>query len=912
MNLKILFTVALFLFTSLSFAQSSPLPSSDSLSGLTASTTDVSVNRLLADLFGGLIPSEYMAGGAGLNPLASVIGQFNAIVLIFGGVLMAYTLVASTMQTAHDGEILGKRWSSMWLPLRTGIGVAAIVPLPGGPGYAVCQYIVMWLIVQGVGAANLLWTTFATNIQPTAQMALSHNYGPVNDLASNTLRNSMCIVAVNGEIQKAKTAAAASGTPYDGFEFISTAQSGETGIPSNAGDTSGASEIMNAKQAEQEGLAKSCGVYTLPFAYTPTDDSTRAGTTTQLAGLFGGTAKLAAFSSAMQNAQNQAFATLRSDMNAIAIGIYENQNSADGAGLNEGQAAAKYTTAVNKYNATISAAVQSGTSGISESNEVAQNATRDGWAMAGAFYLKYIKIQQGLSDIIQRFPTMTAPNATISPVFDSVVASYLKQTEFILRKSKFKDEMGVQRQAVADETTSQSGLSKKMGAWLGEAAVKAGLKEPSRLFPVSSSQNAILGIANAGYELLTTAVYSSLGFGLLASFAPNSSITAAMPLILALFGAFLGVAVVLAFIVPMTPFIIWMGVVLGWLVMVIEAIIAAPLWILAHLHPDGDGIVGQAGQGYSLVFALFMRPPLAILGLLASMAILNPICSLFIDAYWSVIAISTPKDGWGPISLAMYAAGLVLFGSALLGIINKVFALIHIIPDQILKWMGGPSGNLGEYGGDLARGSAGAGAAVGGAVGSMGGKVVEGANMLNQLDAQEKQRLAQIAGNKQQQEGNMADARARMIEQRQGEQEKIGKTEQAYASRGLSEGRGVGKANQAANTAYANAMNSAMSQLQGTKAFESADDAGKSQQIESQMLKNINESRASAGQSPFSNTDQWQDAKRSEAYSEWRNDPNNQLPAGTANTYLNAVDKFSASAPPTEQNKPASGGATGG
>lgn len=593
-------------------------------------------------------------------------------------------------------------------------------------------------------------------------------------------------------------------------------------------------------------------------------------------------------------------------MNAIAIGIYENQNSLNGAGLNEGQAAAKYTAAVNKYNATISAAVQSGTAGISESNEVAQNATRDGWAMAGAFYLKYIKIQQGLSDIIQRFPTMTTPNATISPVFDSVVASYLKQTEFILRKSKFKDEMGVQRQAVSDETTNQSGVSKKLSGWIGEAAVKAGLKEPSRLFPVSSSQNALLGIANAGYELLTTAVWSSIGFGVLAAVAPNSSMTAAMPFILALFGAFIGTAVVLAFIVPMTPFIIWMGVVLGWLVMVIEAIIAAPLWILAHLHPDGDGIVGQAGQGYSLVFALFMRPPLAILGLLGSMAILNPVCSLFIDAYWSVISISTPKDGWGPVSLAMYAAGLVLFGSALLGIINKVFALIHIIPDQILKWMGGPSGNLGEYGGDLARGSAGAGAATGAAVGTLGAKVVEGVNTINQLQAQEEGNRKQQEGNQRQNEANMADARARMLEQKQGEQERIGKTEQAYAARGLSEGRGVGKANSAANAAYASEMSKAMSQLQGTKDFESADDAGKSQQIEAQMLKNINGNRP-AGESQYDNTDQWMDKRRDAAYSAWRNDSNNRLPADTADNYAKAVEKFGASTPPTPSAETASG-----
>jgi conjugal transfer/type IV secretion protein DotA/TraY len=885
MNLKILFTVALFLFTSLSFAQSGSLP------GLTASTTDVSVNRLLADLFGGLIPSEYMAGGAGLNPLASVIGQFNAIVLIFGGVLMAYTLVASTMQTAHDGEILGKRWSSMWLPLRTGLGVAAIVPLPGGPGYAVCQYIVMWLVVQGVGAANLLWTTFATNIQPTAQMALIHNYGPVNDLAANTLRHSMCITVVNAEIEKAKEAAKAEGYTYNGFEPISSLEDGTA--PQNKG-RGGAALVKR----QQDAMARACGVYKNPSSDIPEQANT------QLSQLFGGDQKVKNFASAMYVTQSGSFDMLRQGMMRLAQDIYKNKESADGGqGLDEEAASLRYTELVNEYNARIAETVKSGSSGISESNEVAQNATRDGWALAGAFYLKYIKIQQALSDIIQRFPSMSAPSiGAIGKMFQEQVNAYGNQVEGILKSSKYKDELGVQRQAASDETALVDKDAKLFSKKIAETAVKAGLKEPKVLFNVDSSKNVLLSMTDAGYKLVASTVWASAIFAAVSTVLPDSTVIASMPFILALFGALIGSAVVLAFIIPMTPFIIWIGVVLGWLVMVVEAIIAAPLWILAHLHPDGDGIVGQAGQGYSLIFALFMRPPLAILGLLASMAIMNPIGALFIDAYWSVIAISIDKSGWGLTALTAYAASLVLFASALLGIVNKVFALIHIIPDQILKWMGGPSGNLGEYGGDLARGSVGAGAAVGAAAGSLGGKAIEGANSFKQLQAQK-------AGNRRQAEGNMADERARMIEQKQGDQERIGKTEQAYAARGLSEGRGVGKANNAANTAYANEMGRAISQLQGTKAYKEADDAGKSEQIEAQMLANVNQGKQPSDAS--ANLDQWQDSQREAAYSEWRNDTNNQLPAGTAATYASAVDKFSASAPPSVKEKPAPGNNNG-
>lgn len=70
------------------------------------------------------------------------------------GALAAYTLIAGTMQTAHDGEMLGKRWSSMWLPIRVTLGTAAVVP---AVGYCVAQMFAAWMVIQGIGMADQVW-----------------------------------------------------------------------------------------------------------------------------------------------------------------------------------------------------------------------------------------------------------------------------------------------------------------------------------------------------------------------------------------------------------------------------------------------------------------------------------------------------------------------------------------------------------------------------------------------------------------------------------------------------------------------------------------------------------------------------------------------------------------------------------
>lgn len=60
-----------------------------------------------------------------------------------------------------------------------------------------------------------------------------------------------------------------------------------------------------------------------------------------------------------------------------------------------------------------------------------------------------------------------------------------------------------------------------------------------------------------------------------------------------------GVGMGTAFVLPNMPFIIWVGCITGWVLLVIEAIIAAPLWAIMHLHPNGDDLTGRGGNGYS-------------------------------------------------------------------------------------------------------------------------------------------------------------------------------------------------------------------------------------------------------------------------------------------------------------------------
>lgn len=113
--------------------------------------TDVSV-IFLSNLFGVV---DGVLHGTGSQIMGNMFMVFNAGVLGLGGIVIMYTLIVSTMNTAQEGQMLGQKWSSIWVPLRSTAGLALL--MPKASGYCVMQIFVMWVVVQGVGAADKVW-----------------------------------------------------------------------------------------------------------------------------------------------------------------------------------------------------------------------------------------------------------------------------------------------------------------------------------------------------------------------------------------------------------------------------------------------------------------------------------------------------------------------------------------------------------------------------------------------------------------------------------------------------------------------------------------------------------------------------------------------------------------------------------
>ncbi len=89
-----------------------------------------------------------------------MLGIFNSMILTLGSIILTYTLIVSTVVTAHEGELLGSSqkqhvWSSIWVPLRT-LSVS-VCSCPKLMGILRFKCFIMWVVVQGVGAADSVW-----------------------------------------------------------------------------------------------------------------------------------------------------------------------------------------------------------------------------------------------------------------------------------------------------------------------------------------------------------------------------------------------------------------------------------------------------------------------------------------------------------------------------------------------------------------------------------------------------------------------------------------------------------------------------------------------------------------------------------------------------------------------------------
>jgi len=198
-------------------------------------------------------------------------------------------------------------------------------------------------------------------------------------------------------------------------------------------------------------------------------------------------------------------------------------------------------------------------------------------------------------------------------------------------------------------------------------------------------RNLMIGSEVAMMALLAASIAIMYASGVTVLGTGSSGAAIALLTFVALIFGFLGsiwaFGAALAIYGPFIPFMIFTLTALGWLLTVVEAIIAAPIIALGLVMPSGDEM-GKLSHALMLLANIFLRPMLMIFGFILAGGVYKAIVKL-IDFGMANVMQSVQVN-----SMFSSLAIIAVYTTFILSVTNLAFSLIYAVPDKILRWLG--------------------------------------------------------------------------------------------------------------------------------------------------------------------------------------------------------------------------------
>lgn len=704
---------------------------------LAPSSSDLSI-RYLSSMFGNMGTDYLLSSNSQL--LGTMFGVYNGAVLILGGIVVIYTFFIGTLKTAHEGEVLGKEWSSVWIPLRVVFGITLLIPKQ--TGYSFIQIFMMWIIVQGVGLADSLWNTAVDYLYGGGIIISSHSnadnkvvHYPMISGSAKLLRSLTCVEMLQLQMTRYRNYQIQKGLPaIDPVPNFIDGILAAVDSPSSA-LANGKNQVYFPANNDYYNLKGVCGsiswkdVWTdlpAPMLSNPQflaewqNDKSRSEAVQKTLSSLDPVAKRIAL-----NFVNRATdPTL-----GVPLGIKEGDKWT---GPNNGPFLVKGTVlgdSANAYYGTMESAmrrISASANSAKYSDDWVKGAKEKGWALAGAYYFNIVNANAQVADVTDgNIPeTSEAPfdittEDKITNLLGGKGSTYVAQMQTLLNGSgtssnDSKDDyiVSISSRFIGDAVEFASGIkysgssvsnSQAAQATAPAASVSSGIggflgglgnAENSNANPVIElakfGSSLVLGSFIAVLLLAIIGFAATIGLGAI----PFCSVGAAgVSIVIAITNIFtpilvsmIAVGLTMAYYIPMIPFIIFSFGVVGWFISVLEAMLAAPIVALGVSHPEGShAVLGKADPAVGLMVSVFLRPTFMIFGLLFGMMMSYVGIWLLNRGFGEAFNEATSQISGG---IFKPIATIVIYVAIVIQIVQKSFSLIHIIPDQTLRWIG--------------------------------------------------------------------------------------------------------------------------------------------------------------------------------------------------------------------------------
>lgn len=622
-------------------------------------------------------------GAGGSTVIGEMMRVFNNAVLFLAMFFVMYTTIMGTINSAHDGVILGKKMSEIWVPIRTVGGSAMLLPLASG--FSLIQMGVLWLAMQGVGVADATWQA------AMSQFATNGTLGRVSvpdsrPLAANILRSEVCAAAMNKQFTDSGRATR-----------ITLMMPQPQQLPNGDLVTTwswGSPEFINPAV---------CGA----LAWQQSSQSALTADVTRAAAL------------PILQAQGIAVAQMIAELQPTAQMIVAFQHPAPGA----------LDIAAKHYEDAIAVAAKAA---VDASPDVARQAfiskaETGGWILAGSFFNDMIRLNDSIQAAANMAPVLK-PISIDSLEVQETLITYRDAMSFT--DEYLKNRSAAPRNAYEESVQDAKAIRSSDDVWrlLSVPAMQSMDAITQRIAGANTSP--LMQLRAIGNDIIGAGVVIKAAMFTLAGFAGSRAADLTIGNVFNVADALKtisgtvewgssmlwGIGAVLAFYLPIVPMIWWLTGVIRWLASVAEVVLASPLMAAMHMHPaGGDDVVGRAGPGYFLLLATVMQPVLLVIGFVLAALMTYPAGQLVNMMFIGIVSGATAGSFVGLISLIAWCA---LYVVMMVLAMHTCFGLISAVPDNVMRYVGSQAGAQGigtqqaEKGfSGLESGAAGAGAA---------------------------------------------------------------------------------------------------------------------------------------------------------------------------------------------------------
>ncbi|WP_324810123.1 DotA/TraY family protein [Ralstonia pickettii] len=679
---KIIMVLSLFLISSTSFAGDL---------GLTPMTTD-KMMMVMNSIFGKL----GVFGGETSDSMAGLIEIVNTSALIACGLLFFYYLIFATVGTAHDGEFMGKKFSGVYLPIRMALIPALLLPINNG--YNSIQYLSGKAITAGISFADAGASKFMSN-QNLIKVAQTGLIKPeVNGLAYNLFASYSCMNVMKQFQQTDQSKLL--------FPVMSIGITKESGINNTV-----------YKFGDKNGTQDVCGTLTVSNWQAPPVDvgqsaqNMATGPLGSITNLIQASDAISRMKAITQKNQEET-ANLMNKMDTLSAQMVSSETPID---------PKQIADAVGQYRENVNSFASQQIVSLDQFAQLKKSIDQDGFIFLGAYYQKISKLMDLTNSAIANVPVASGVSHFEGYPLHDEWSKALNNINKVVNLS----DVGVVNYGVGDEIggtneswmdtlkrTVSEGFSpmpviKKLFTSAGTMTFNSNENAVLKIERIGGWSGAVAGAVYGGVAVLSSSIGNAPGIGLFL----NTTLKIFVPPIM-MFAFFC------LYIVPMLPFFIWFGMVMALIISYAETIIGSTLWALAMLF-EGHEVIGQGSNGFKQLLSILFKPLLMVLGFALSVSLVQIAGSLLTAIFPDVWNLAQSDSGIITYVLGMFAMPFV-YVAIMTYIIKTCFSIVHVLPDQVINWIGGLGVSMSGHGKEASS----AGAFAGGSAVGLGTKLL--------------------------------------------------------------------------------------------------------------------------------------------------------------------------------------------